>query len=219
MTVQTTLLVAVIGFGSGLAALAVARFLRRERTRREQPPASPGALALAAQPARRRPAAGSAALMLAPVAAVLLGTGALFGFTLAMPPPPAARLPPPVHGVVGDPMTVGGVRLTVLAVEQGAPPPGLGAAGDGLVTVRLEYRRTGPGATVVSPYDWVLSDAAGAAYGAVQEGVPGALGEGVLAPNASARGTLAFVVPRGVRSLVLHFDAELGDESADVPLS
>ena len=71
----------------------------------------------------------------------------------------------------------------------------------------------------VSPYDWVVLDAGGHRYGAVVDGLSGALPERVLGPGQSASGEVGFVVPMSARGLRLRFDAELGDESASVPLT
>jgi hypothetical protein len=81
------------------------------------------------------------------------------------------------------------------------------------------YQGSGAGSTIVSPYDWVLTDASGTTYGPVDDGAAGAVPQRELPANASVRGRLGFAVPQAARGLVLHFDAERGDESARVPLT
>jgi len=203
--------------GQGSAgALAAAYLEATERSLPALPAPSPAMLAPArpALPARARPAVRRTGWTLAPVAVVLLGAGALLGLSAAAAAPPAAGMPPPVHAALGDQMTVGGVRLAVLGVERGAAPPGLSLGpGDEFVTVTVDYRpRTG--ATLVSPYDWVVTDASGAAYGAIPVG----LREVELPRDAGVRGSVGFVVPLSAPGLVLHYDAELGDGAAEVPL-
>ena len=129
-------------------------------------------------------------------------------------------LPPPVLGVLGEPVAVGGMRLTVLSVELDAQPPErlrLDPA-DRFVLVQLRYVAGAGGPAIASPYDWTLTDDSGAAYPAVLDGVDGALPEGRLAASGRAQGRLGFVVPRSTAGLVLHFDAEVGDDVALVPL-
>jgi hypothetical protein len=140
-------------------------------------------------------------------------------------PRPAAvasrALPAPVRGAVGSPMRLAGLRLTVLGVDPGAlPPPSARMdTGDRFVTVRLQYQADGGGPAIVSPYDWVVSDASGATYAPVTNGVDGALPDRELARNQGVRGQVGFVVPRTAQGLVLHFGAERGDESAQVALA
>ena len=65
----------------------------------------------------------------------------------------------------------------------------------------------------------MLTDSSGEAYGAVPDGLVGALGERELPAGQSARGLIGFVVPRVAQGLILDYHAELGDESATVPLT
>jgi len=180
------------------------------------PALRPPAPALARRPARhRRPTSRVAA----PAAIVLVG--AVLLTLVAQPPAPGpVELPPPVVGVLGEPVAAGGMRLTVLSVELDAQPPErlrLDPA-DRFVLVQLRSVAGASGPAIASPYDWTLTDDSGAAYPAVLDGVDGALPEGRLAPSGSAQGRLGFVVPRSAAGLVLHFDAEVGDDAAQVPL-
>jgi hypothetical protein len=115
-------------------------------------------------------------------------------------------------------MAVTGLRLTVLSAVLDAPAPasaGLGP-GDRLVVVQVRYEASE--ASAASPYDWVVTDASGTAYGAIADGLDGAIPEYVLGPSESMRGAVAFAVPRSAQGLVLHFDSPTGDETAEVAL-
>src|SRR5258708_39591918 len=95
--------------------------------------------------------------MLAPVAAVVLGAGALLGLSAAAPPQRAAAMPPPVHGTVGDPMVLAGVQVTVLGVRRGAPPPGIHVApGEDFVAAVGGDRPPRPGRAIGPPDPWAL---------------------------------------------------------------
>jgi hypothetical protein len=187
-------------------------------------PAGPGAPA--AQPARRPPwLPGPQAA--AAAAALLLGMGVLTAAVRAAaqpasgPPGASTSLAAPVPGALGSPVQLAGLRVTVLSVDTGAvPPPSLRLGdADRFVTVRVQCRAAGSGAVPVSPYDWVLSDAGGGVFGPVVDGLGGTLPERLVGPGQTARGQLGFVVPRAADGLQLHFDAELGDASARVPLT
>ncbi|HXM55171.1 MAG TPA: MFS transporter [Candidatus Dormibacteraeota bacterium] len=205
----------------------------RHRTAGELATAFLEATESAALPALRAPAALAPApsaasgmrrnptgRMVAPAAVVLVGA-----VLLALGGTPAAEgrggLPAPVVGVLGEPVTVAGLRLTVLSVELDAQPPAGFQLDDGerYVLVQVLYQPGDGGVGITSPYDWSLTDASGASYGAYQYGIGGALPEGRLGANQSARGLLAFIVPRTARGLVLQYDAEVGDGSARIPLS
>jgi hypothetical protein len=53
----------------------------------------------------------------------------------------------------------------------------------------------------------------------VLDGLPGdplpAVG---LGPGQSVRGTIGFLVPRSARGMVLRFDAQVGEDAAQLPL-
>ena len=162
----------------------------------------------------------------AAAAAVLAGAGVVAVAAWAARPPPgpphaAPDLAAPVAGDLGSPLQVGGLTLVVLSVDSGAAPPPSIAVGDGdrFVAVLVRYQSAASGATPVSPYDWVLLDAAGTAYGAVVDGLSVGLAQRVLGPGQSAFGEVGFVVPGSAVGLRLRFDAEFGDASASVPLT
>jgi hypothetical protein len=137
-------------------------------------------------------------------------------------PPATSGLPKPVQGTVGRPATLGGLQLTVSAVDANAPASAASTqlpAGSRLVSVEVLYRNVGRQAAPVSPFDWALIDAAGTIYTAVQRGMPGDLAEAELDPGRTARGGLGFVVPQQAQGLVLQFDAEVGDAAAVFPVS
>jgi hypothetical protein len=189
-------------------------------------PTAPANPAPATQ-ARRRAAWLPGPQAAAAAAALLAGMGILTAAVRAAqpaagrPPEAPAALAAPAPGALGSPVQVAGLRVTVLSVDTGAvPPPSLQLGdGDRFVTVRVQCRAAGTGAAPVSPYDWVLSDAGGEVFGPVVEGLGGTLPERVVGPGQTARGQLGFVVPRTAAGLQLHFDAELGDASAQVPLT
>jgi tRNA A-37 threonylcarbamoyl transferase component Bud32 len=136
------------------------------------------------------------------------------------PQPQPAPLPTPVAAAVGRQVQVGGAQVMVISVNtNAAPPPATPLApGSRLVTVQVVFQNTGRGPEAVSPYDWLLSDSSGALYGAVAQPGAGALPERQLEPGGTVRGLIGFEVPSAARRLVLAYDAELGDESATVPL-
>jgi MFS family permease len=170
-------------------------------------------------PASRAGVSSPTGWSLAPLVVLLLGLGAA---TLAPPPVAAVQspLPDPVRGTVGQALRVAGLRLTVLSVTPDGQPPAstILDRDQRLVVVRVLYRVVGTDPVITSPYDWTVTDESGQVYGAVEDGIPSALPEAPLSPAATVGGTLAFVVPRTARGLVLHFDAERGYESAEVPL-
>jgi hypothetical protein len=63
-----------------------------------------------------------------------------------------------------------------------------------------------------------MTDQSGAVYGAVATSLPNDLAERQLPPGGEARGVIGFEVPRSATGLVLHFDAEQGDDAAIVPV-
>jgi hypothetical protein len=130
------------------------------------------------------------------------------------PPPPSRSLPGPVAGVVGSPVNVSGVRLTVLSVG----PEARGGASPRLLAVQVLYENTGHGRTEVSPYDWALTDSAGNPYPVVLTGLPTDLPERQLPTGGEARGVIDFSVPASATGLVLHYAAEVGDNTAAVAL-
>jgi hypothetical protein len=189
-------------------------------------PAAPAMIAAPRTPAARRPSWLPGPQAAAAAAALLVGTGILAGAVRAAQPAsgPAgapAGLAAPASGALGSPVQLAGLRLTVLSVDTGAvPPPSLRLDdADRFVTVRVQCQAAGSAAVPVSPYDWVVSDAGGAVFGPVLDGLGGTFPERVVRPGQTARGLLGFVVPRAAAGLQLHFDAELGDGSARVPLT
>jgi MFS family permease len=161
--------------------------------------------------ARAAPAAVAAAL--------LLGGGVFTGVALAGQARPRGAGPPaPERADLGQPVSVAGLRVTVLDAVLDAPVPAGSGAGRGdrlvVVQVRCEGMRT---PVAVTPYDWAVTDASGEVFGAVDE-LDGALPQRRLGPAESVRGAIGFVVPRSAAGLVLHFDAETGDGSVAVPL-
>jgi serine/threonine protein kinase/MFS family permease len=157
--------------------------------------------------------------VLAAGAAVLVLSGSVFtGVALVgQSRPGGAGRPNPARGELGLPVPVAGLRVTVLSAVLDAPVPIAVAAkpDDRLVAVQVRCVGTAPAA--VSPYDWVITDASGNVYGAVAE-LDGTLPELELQPSESIRGSVGFVVPRSAQGLVLHFDAEAGDDAVEVPL-
>jgi MFS family permease len=119
---------------------------------------------------------------------------------------------------LGRPVTAGGLRLTVVDARLDAPAPPSMALDPGERLVVVDVRYEAEAAAGASLYDWVVTDDSGAVYGAVAGGLDGALPELSLAPTERVRGVVAFVVPRSARGLVLHYDAETGDDSVPVPL-
>jgi serine/threonine protein kinase len=151
--------------------------------------------------------------------AVFLAAGVLQVALAALHPPPPPRsqvLPAPVSGTVGSPVTLAGVQVTILAVDGNAQPRQPAPADSRLVSIQVSYRVTGRGPAIVSPYDWVLTDASGATYSAVEQGAAGDLPQSELPPGQEVRGAVAFVVPRQAQGLVVHFDPEVGNESAAI---
>jgi MFS family permease len=164
--------------------------------------------------------AGSAVVLGAGV--LLFGAGDLPGaLPLGGASVASASLPRPVQGTIGVPVRVADVQVTVVAAVLGAQPLATEAPGpdERFVTVDVTCRAGSSRPALVSPYDWVLTDASGAAYGAAQDGLNGALAERSLPPGRSTQGRLGFLVPLTAGGLVLHYQSELGYESASVPLS
>jgi hypothetical protein len=164
------------------------------------------------------PAAAAAVLLLTALAA-----GVAVHATQPTPPPPPAPtanvLPPTVQSSVGTPFVVTGMRVTVLTAGVAAPPAAPPVpAGDRLRVVSVRYSGGG-GSGIVSPYEWTVTDASGAAYQAVVDGIGGALGETDLGAGRTIEGQVGFVVPQAAQSLVLSFAAEQGDQIVEVPIS
>jgi Domain of unknown function (DUF4352) len=171
------------------------------------------------RPAVSRPRRPGARRLVAAAAAIVLGTGMVVAVARATPPAPARSAAAPA--AVGVPMEAAGLTVTLLSVDVDAvPPPAArpGAAGR-FVAVAVLVRDTGSAPAPVSPYDWAVSDAGGGVYGAVVDGLDGPLAERTLPPGRSERGRIGFVVPRTAQGLRLHFDAELGNGAAQVPLT
>jgi len=189
------------------------------------PPSPPGpAQALVPRPIaalRTRvplPRPGAPAVAAAAVA-VLVGAGVLAGVVRVAQPPaphPAAHVSP----ALGVALPAAAYTVTVLSVDGGGAPPRAVrlAGGDRFVTVVVLCRAGGGGRVPVSPYDWTVTDATGQLYDAVVDGLDGSLPERTLGPGQSARGRVGFVVPRSAVGLQLHFNAEQGSGSAQVPL-
>ena len=184
------------------------------------PPAPP--------PAPRRPVPVPGGRALATAAVLALGAGAFLGVSWAVerapaptPPRAAPGLPTPVQGVVGAPMRVGSLRLTLLGVDPGGQPPLALSLGPGerFLVIGVQYENQGRGPAIVSPYDWTLVDASGAIYGPVETDAAGALAQRELPPGQTARGMVGFIVPEGAQGLVATFSAEPSNESAQVALS
>jgi hypothetical protein len=124
----------------------------------------------------------------------------------------------PVQGAFGRPLTLNGVRLTV--ANPNAAPQSSAPVRDGyrLVVVRVSYQNVGGAPVAVSPFDWVITDASGVSYDAVDVGGDGVLQTARLAPGRSAAGLVGFEVPQSASSLSVRFNAEVGDETAVVAL-
>lgn len=162
-------------------------------------------------PVRAAVAAGTAAILLAAAvvtAAALTAQG--------RPAPPG--LAPQATVQLGHPAAVDGLRLTVVDVRLDAPAPASVALGPGQRLVVVDVRYAATAAAAASPYDWVVTDASGTVYGAVVDGLDGALPEVPLAPTERVRGVVGFVVPRSAQGLVVRFDAETGDDAIQVPI-
>jgi tRNA A-37 threonylcarbamoyl transferase component Bud32 len=154
------------------------------------------------------------------IALIVGATAAVGAVVLTQPPQPvtAPVVLESIHGSVGTPMRFDGFQVSVLAVTYGADTAGAPAGGNQLALVTVSYTDVGSGPVAVSPYDWVVTDAQGTAYGAVVQGRDVGLPQMELAPQRSVRGIIQFAVPSGARDLVLHFDAEIGYRSASVNL-
>jgi serine/threonine-protein kinase len=194
-----------------------------------EPPAPEPRLRLPSLPTLPRPTSLPVVAVIAGVAAVVLGAVAVVAIVrMAQPGPPrppapvpsSPGLPNPIRGAVGTPMRVGGSRLTVIDFNaQATPPPSTVVRPDAEHFVLVDVRyQAGAGAVVASPYDWVLSDDQSHVYVATVDGLSGRLPERTLSANQSVRGSLGFVVPKSAKGLVLHYDAEIGDQAAQVPL-
>jgi serine/threonine-protein kinase len=199
------------------------------------PPEHPVPVVVTPVPVVRRPRRLPGLRVVAAAAAALLGVGIVLTVvhaaqggstpgpapTLAPGPTATAEtlLPDPVSGAVGSAVQVAGLRLSVLSVDTSAPAtrslplP----AGTRLVTIRVQYSGAQEVAPI-SPYDWVLTDRDGAMYTVVVDGLSGALPERSIGPDQTVRGQIGFIVPRTAPGLVLHFDAQFGDSSAQIPL-
>jgi hypothetical protein len=173
----------------------------------------------AAAPARRRPLPAAPHLAAAAIA-ILAGASIVAAVTGAAHAPRPGAAPAPT-AALGVPLHAGGLTLTVLTVDAGAAPPATLSLdpGDRFVTVVVRCQDTGAARAPVSPYDWVVTDAAGDIAAATAEGVDGPLPQRMLRPGQSAEGRIGFVVPSSGQGLRLHYDAERGDGSAQAPLT
>jgi MFS family permease len=159
------------------------------------------------------------AALAAAAAALLLGTAAVTAAALSAQGRPApAGIQALASVEIGQPVTVGGLRVTVVDARLDAPAPAALRLDPGQRLVVVDVRYEAGAAAGASPYDWVVTDDSGAVSGAVVDGLDGTLPELSLAPTERVRGVVGFVVPRSARGLVLHFDAETGDGSFQVPL-
>jgi hypothetical protein len=137
------------------------------------------------------------------------------------PPPRSGGLPAPVPGSLGSTVRVAGLRLTVVSAASGvvgarpSPAPRPGAR---FYVVEVLYENASGRPAIVSPYDWTLTDQTGAVYGAVEPGLPNDLTDRLLPSGGEARGLIGFEVPPSAAGLTVHFEAELGDEGAVVPI-
>jgi hypothetical protein len=128
-----------------------------------------------------------------------------------------AALPTPVRGVVGSTMRVAGVQVKVVSVTSGGQSSPPIDADDRFLLVSVRYQ-AGGGGTFTSPYDWAITDGGDRVYTPVVDGVKSPLAERGLAAHQARSGQIGFVVPRSARGLVLHFDAPVGDDGAQVAL-
>jgi hypothetical protein len=136
----------------------------------------------------------------------------------AVPTPGRSGLPSPVPGTVGSDVVVAGVRLTVSpASAQGGTLQA--RTGYHLVAVDVIYVNNGRPPVIVSPYDWEVLDASGAVYGGEPPGLLNDLPQRQLPSGGEAHGLVAFAVANGATGLVLHYNAEVGDDGAFFPLS
>ena len=141
----------------------------------------------------------------------------------ATAPPVTARgsLPAPVAGLIGNPMRVAGMRVTVVSEAASAPgarPVPSPRPGERFFAVEVLYENASGRPSIVSPYDWVVTDSSGTVYGAVEPGLPSDLTERMLPNGGEARGLVGFVVPQSASGLSLHYASEVGDEGAVVQL-
>lgn len=135
--------------------------------------------------------------------------------------PPGRGLPAPVTGSLGSPLRVAGLRLTVVSAAANVPgvrPSPAPKAGDRFYVVEVLYENSSGRPAIVSPYDWALTDQAGAVFGAVSPGLPSDLTERQLPSGGEARGLIGFDVPPSASGLALHFAAEQTDDIAVIPV-
>ena len=198
--------------------------LRPPRLPRFRLPAAPRlpslpSLTLPAAAHRRVAVVGVGAALLLVLA--LVAAGRALARPVPAPSPTPIALASPVAGSVGSPVTVDGVRLTVVRVVMDLQPVPISVdlpPAARVIAVEVRYDNIGSRPAVVSPFDWDVADAAGGVYQGVPLGEQGDLGQRELAPGRTARGRVGFVVPGSVERPVLRFNAELGGATAIVPL-
>jgi tRNA A-37 threonylcarbamoyl transferase component Bud32 len=133
-------------------------------------------------------------------------------------PAPTPLVTESVRGTIGAPVQLNGYRVSVLAFSSGSAAGEVAGKGQRVISVTVAYSNQGATPVVVSPYDWVVIDAQGNAYSAVEQSKEASLPQTELPPNRTARGVIQFDVPDTVRGLVLRFGAESGYQSVVVNL-
>ncbi len=156
------------------------------------------------------------------------GAGATFTFAFdrfntggRLLPPPAVEVKPAprtLSGHVGDPLTLGGARITVLSFDGDAQPAEDAAGprpGNRFVVVEVTVENVG-GDALSTFLDWRLTDAAGYAWmealSVREPSFPG----GELAPGDASRGYLTYEVSRSSSRLTLS--VKLDDDTASFGL-
>jgi hypothetical protein len=123
-----------------------------------------------------------------------------------------------MRGTVGQPMSLAGVRLTVVSANANFPGvnPYLPAAGRRFVTVEVLYENSGSDPLISDPAQWQLVDSSGYSYSPFLTGASPLLSYEVLQPGERARGVIGFDVPQSAVGLVLKATVRL--DSVTVPL-